>query len=310
MADIYVSTNGSDSNSGTKNLPYRTIQQASSEARAGTTVHVAPGTYEGGFTTTTDGVTYVSDVKWGAKITSGDGDVAWENKGANVTINGFEVDGSKANWRIGILTDGSNSTVKNSKVHDIANNPDTAGSSNGGAGIFGDGYNGGTNISMDGNEVFNIGPAGQNSSLIHGIYQGTSGTIDNNKIHDNAGVGIHLWHDAHDVDILDNTVTGSNMGIWVGSGDSYGYSSTADGVKVAGNDIHNNRSTGVAEGGSTGTDNVYTGNSVHDNGTNWSLQNGLKPQNAAAAAQAFTDAMILPDQTPREDTWEALVNKV
>ena len=307
MADIYVATTGSDSNSGAKNLPFKTIQEASTEAREGSTVHVAPGNYEGGFTTTTDDVTYVSDVKWGAKITSGDGDVAWNNKGDNVTIDGFEVDGTKADWRIGILTDGTNSTIENNKVHDIARNPENADSSNGGAGIFADGYNGDTNITVTNNEVFDVGPEGENSSLIHGIYHGATGAITDNEVHDNAGVGIHLWHDARDLEILDNTVSDSNMGIWVGGGDSYGYSGTADNVNVAGNDIFDNRNYGVAEGGDTGTDNTYTSNSVHDNGTDWSLQNGLK--GSAAAALAFTDAMILPDQTPREDSWEGLINK-
>ena len=96
MADLYVSSSGSDSGSGSKNSPFRTIRQASLEAGSGTTVHVAPGKYEGGFKTMTDGVRYVSDEKHGAKIVGGgsSSDVAWDNRGSNVTISGFEVDGS------------------------------------------------------------------------------------------------------------------------------------------------------------------------------------------------------------------------
>jgi hypothetical protein len=292
-------------------LPFKSIKKASTAAKAGSTVHVAPGTYEGGFTTTANDVTYVSDVKWGAKIASGGGDTAWNNKGDNVTINGFEVDGSNARWRLGILTTGTDSIVENNKVHDIGTNPATAGSSNGGAGIYGDGYKGDTDITIRNNEVFDIGPEGRDSSLIHGIYQTTTGTVSNNLVHDNAGAGIHLWHDARDVDVLDNTVYDSNQGIWVGGGDNYNYSGPADNMNVANNTVYDNRDYGIVEGGNTGTQNTYTGNSVYENGTNWDLQNGLKPRNASSQApQAYTEApTLLADQPVTQDDWLALSAK-
>jgi len=53
--DLYVSTTGSDSNSGTQSSPFKTILAASLAAQAGTTVHVAAGTYYGGFETTASG---------------------------------------------------------------------------------------------------------------------------------------------------------------------------------------------------------------------------------------------------------------
>jgi hypothetical protein len=42
---IYVATNGSDSNNGSINSPFRTIKAALAVAAAGTSVHVAPGVY-------------------------------------------------------------------------------------------------------------------------------------------------------------------------------------------------------------------------------------------------------------------------
>src|SRR4051812_11048214 len=81
-ADFYVSASGSDSNSGTQSAPFRTITKAASVATPGTVVHVASGTYTGTFSTSASGtanayITYLSDVKWGAKLvpasTSGNG---------------------------------------------------------------------------------------------------------------------------------------------------------------------------------------------------------------------------------------------
>ncbi|MFJ5766092.1 DUF1565 domain-containing protein [Lysinibacillus sp. NPDC093210] len=42
---IYVATNGSDENVGTKSKPYRTLKKAASEAKAGTTVFIRQGNY-------------------------------------------------------------------------------------------------------------------------------------------------------------------------------------------------------------------------------------------------------------------------
>ena len=283
MADLYVSTTGSDSGKGTQDSPFRTIAKASQAAGDGTTVHVAPGTYQGGFSTSANGVTYVSDTKHGAKIVapSGGADMAWSNSGANVTIDGFEVSGSS--FRIGLYTTGSNSVIENTKVHDIGNNL----SGKGGAGIYADSYRGGTNITIQNNEVYNVGPAGTNSSLVHAIYHSSTGTIANNLVYDNAGVGIHLWHDARDLTIVNNTAFNNYMGAWIGADEHYTYNGPADNIKFANNIIYDNRGYGVAEGGTTGTHNSYTNNLVYDNGTDFRLQNGLKATGTIAADPKF-----------------------
>ncbi|HYG87338.1 MAG TPA: carbohydrate-binding domain-containing protein [Azospirillum sp.] len=284
MADLYVSTSGSDSNAGTKDSPFRTIQKASTEASAGTTVHVAPGTYEGGFQTTASGsadapIRYVSDVKWGAKIVgdSGSGHEAWDNRGSNVVIDGFEVDGSGSSWQFGIYTGGSNSVVQNSKVHDLLQSSDVmdqASDGSGGAGIMGDGWSGGTNIKVLNNEVFNIGPSDESSSLVHGVYMSTSGEVQNNVIGNVVGDGITTWHDATDLEILNNTVfEARGAGIMIGSGDHYNSSAPNDNTRVANNIVYNN-ATGIQEYGEVGSNNSYTNNLVSGNGSDWSLQNG------------------------------------
>jgi len=54
-ATYYLSPTGSDSNSGTSNLPWRTFQKAASTVRAGDTVIVRDGKYTGGVTIETPG---------------------------------------------------------------------------------------------------------------------------------------------------------------------------------------------------------------------------------------------------------------
>ena len=54
--NYYVSPTGSDTAAGTKAKPFKTLARAAKAAtKPGTTVFVAPGTYEGGFKTTASG---------------------------------------------------------------------------------------------------------------------------------------------------------------------------------------------------------------------------------------------------------------
>ncbi|WP_338019033.1 carbohydrate-binding domain-containing protein [Azospirillum doebereinerae] len=289
MADLYVSTTGSDSNSGTAGSPFKTILKASQAAGAGTTVHVASGTYSGGFQTNASGtadapIRYVSDVKWGAKIvppSSGGDYEAWDNRGSNVVIDGFEIDGSVAGggkpWLFGLYTAGSNSVVQNMKVHDIATTSaamSVANTGQGGAGIMADGWAGGTNMKVIGNEVYDIGPAGQSSSLVHGVYMSTTGEVKNNLIHQVVGDGITTWHDATNLTIMNNTVFQANgAGIMIGGGGQYHGTPSHDYTKVANNIIYDN-AKGIEEYGTLGTHNTYSNNLVYGNDSNLLMKNG------------------------------------
>jgi len=294
--DLYVSINGSDSNPGTLDAPFKTILKASLVATPGTTVHVAPRTYAGGFRTTASGtasapIHYVSDTKWSADVVpaaNSNYDMAWDNRGAHVTIDGFEVNGSNYQggtpWRIGIYSTGSHSAIVNNHVHHIAQN--VAGSSAGGAGIEGDSYYGGTNIDLIGNVVHDIGPG--NANTIQGIYQNASGNVMNNLVYRASGWGIALWHDANHVNIVNNTVFNNDSGgITVGGGDFIHSTGPADYVKVENNIVYDNKNYGIDEYGATGTHNVYTNNLVSGNGTDFSLQNGLVATNTISADPKF-----------------------
>ncbi len=291
-SELFVSTAGSDSNPGTQTAPFRTILIASRAAQAGTTVHVAPGTYDGGFTTTTSGtlpspIHYVSDTKWGARIipaANSTYDMAWDNRGAYVAIDGFEVDGtnyrSGTRWRLGIYSTGSYSVIENNNVHNIAWNIGCSGQ--GGAGIEGDSYYGGIEINLIGNIVHDIGP--KSCIYIQGAYQTASGKVMNNLVYRISGWGIHLWHDAHHVTIANNTIfNNANGGVLVGGGDYVNGRGPADYITVANNIVFDNGQYGIIEAGQTGSHNLFTHNLSFQNRTNWWLRTSA-PDSAAVTA--------------------------
>jgi len=86
---------------------------------------------------------------------------------------------------------------------------------------------------------------------------------------------IHLWHDARNVIITNNTVSGSNTGIIVGGGDYYHSSGPNDHTLVYSNIVYDNK-MGISEQGQTGLNNSYRNNLVYRNTTyDFSLKNGL-----------------------------------
>lgn len=281
MSDIFVTPGG------------LTILQASQLAKPGDIIHVAPGVYSGGFITTASGsaaahITYVSDVPFGAKIigAGGTADTGWWNQGSNVDISGFEIDGSGSlatSWRFGFYGSGSNVTFQGNKVHDILTDPTAYANAGrngaGGAAIEMDNYSGATNSSVIGNLVYNVGPSSiTSSSLVHGIYQITSGNVFNNVVYNVVGTGITLWHGAKNINIANNTVDGArNIGIVVGSGDSGATSTSGDYVTVENNIVTNSRG-GIYEAGVTGIHNIYRNNLIYNDRLgglqDFRLQNG------------------------------------
>jgi hypothetical protein len=276
-SDLYVATTGSDANSGTQSAPFKTILKASQVAKPGTMVHVATGTYPGGFYTKANGtasarISYVSDVRGGAKIVPPANStitVAWWNMGNYVDIVGFNVDGTSyqggQKWYTGIATQGSYTVVKDNYVHNFATTADTC-TANGGSGINSDNSAGGTNNKIIGNVVHHIGSTGCIS--IHGIYAVASGNVTNNLVYQIGNAGIVSWHAASDITIANNTITNNGFGIIVGNS-----TTLADYINVSNNIVFNN-AKGIAEEGNIGTHNTYTNNLVYQNGTlNWSLNN-------------------------------------
>ncbi|MFC0251686.1 DUF1565 domain-containing protein [Massilia consociata] len=294
--NYYVSPNGSDTAAGTKAAPFKTLARAAKAAtKPSTTVWVAPGTYAGGVRTTANGtaagrIYYVSTTKWGAKIVPPANSTiksAWDNRGHYVSIIGFDVDGSKlgsgTKWTLGIYTGGSYNVIKANRVHHLATTIPC--NSAGGSAIGVDSYYKGVKGDVIGNTVHDIGPAG--CTYVQGIYHSTSGTIMNNVVYRVGSAAIHLWHDATDLKIINNTVSSSVFGIIVGGGNYYFTSAGANNVHVHNNIVFDNK-YGISEQGKTGTSNTYKNNLIFQNTTyNISLRNGLKATNTVASNPLF-----------------------
>ena len=245
---LYVSTTGSDSNTGTQAKPFKTITKAASVAKASTTVHVAAGTYSGNVSTKTSGsasgkIRFVSDTKWGAKIVGTGSEAMWTNNGNYVEINGFDITGP---GRLGILNYASNTLVTNNHIHNLT----LSGGCNG----------------------------------VQGLYSSnTGGTIANNVVYRVSSFGIHLWHAASGTTIANNTVfangsAGMGGGIVIGVGDSPG-GVLLNNVKVLNNIVYNNPRGGIQQycySGSTciGSGNVVSNNLVYGSSTNVGMLKG------------------------------------
>jgi hypothetical protein len=292
--DLYVATTGSDSNPGTKAAPFKTILRASEVAVPDTTIHVASGTYTGGFLTRKSGtasgrIHYLADVRWGARIvppSSSSSKMGWDNRGAYVTIDGFEVDGSVdptsgTIWTVGINVGGQGDVVTHCHVHHIFNHGTP--SSSGGAGILLDAWYGFNDMQALGNVVHHAGPTSSGGGTwYHGIYQTATGVISNNLVYANAGGGVHLWHDANHITIANNTSFGNGIGYIVGGGDYVHTSGPCDYITVINNIAFDNTGIGFDEEGGVGTHNQFTNNLSFKNGTNWRLK--LTPHTADVTA--------------------------
>jgi len=280
--NLYVSTTGSDSNAGTQAKPFKTIAKAAASAKAGTTVHVAAGTYKGNVATRVSGtssnrIRFVSDTKWGAKVVGTGTEAMWTNSGNYVDITGFDISGP---GRHGILNNGSNTLMSNNNIHNITVSGGCTGG--GGAGIVNANYSG-SNGDVIGNVVHDIGkPGGCNG--VQGIYSANKGgKIMNNVVYRASSYGIHLWHAATDVLIANNTVfaNGSSSmggGIVIGAGDAPGGVQVKN-TKIINNIVFKNPRSGIMQycysGQSCiGSGNVTANNLVYGNGSNISLKTG------------------------------------
>jgi hypothetical protein len=248
--NLYVSTTGSDYNSGSASAPFKTIQKAANVAKASTTVHVAPGTYYGNIATKISGtstarIRFVSDTKWGAKIVGTGTESMWTNNANYIDIVGFDITGP---GRLGILNWGSYASMSGNHVHNLKISGGCTG--NGGAGIMNANYTGSDN-DMIGNVVHDIGVPGA-CNAVQGIYHANlRGHIFNNIVYRASSFGIHLWHAANNVMIANNTSfangsTSMGGGFVLGTGDSPG-GVVLNNTRVVNNIAYGNPRVGIAE---------------------------------------------------------------
>jgi hypothetical protein len=284
--ELWVAPDGLDSNSGTRNAPLRSLARAAQLVTPGTTVNVVPGAYQGGFHTSINGlpnarIVFRSIERWQARIVPpsvSSTNIAWDNRASYIDIQGFEVDGAAHTagqpWTTGIHSGGAFNRIAANHVHDIATRLPC--SSKGGAGIKVDSDSKGMFSEVAGNSVHDIGQPG--CSSMQGIAVGSSGMVRNNIVYRVAAAGIHLWHDADRVIVVNNTIAASNTGILVGGGDHR---------HVLNNIVFDNR-YGISERGATGKRNSYRNNLVFANKeADWSLAGGMRHAGTIAAAPGF-----------------------
>ena len=259
-ATIYISPTGNDGSPGTHAAPLRSIEPAAKAARPGTEVVFEDGIYAGSVTTDVNGtadapISFVSTHRGGARII-GDGsqDAAWQNNGDYVDIVGFDITGSNTD---GLLSGGSFVRLIDNDVHGFhAGNCITTAN---------DRYDM-HNIDVVGNIADHCG----SDALDHGIYLGhPGGIVVNNIVYDNAGYGIHCWHNCNALDISNNLVWGNGQGgIVIGQGDEPNNGRiNADNFIVANNIVVNNGRDGIKESGATGPKNQFVNNIIWNNGT-------------------------------------------
>jgi hypothetical protein len=208
----YVATTGSDSNRGTQDAPFRTIQHAATVAVAGDTVLVAAGVYNELVApphsgTATQGYITISAVPGADAVIDGTGlsvpDGQWGlmtlKNSSYVVVQGFEL----RNYRtasvkdvpigIYILGSGSNVQIVNNHIHDIVTTakttPKQCGSDALGMAVYGTGYT--TPISalvVSGNELDDLVTGCSESLSIDGNVDGYA--VTSNLVHDNDNIGI------------------------------------------------------------------------------------------------------------------------
>jgi parallel beta-helix repeat protein len=269
--DLYVSISGSDANSCTQASPCLTISHVSTLATPGTTVHVAPGTYNFNASepirTSTSGIagnpiTYVSDTKWGAKLVNSwyqaGGGATWYNTSSYIVIKGFEISGGGG--IDGLIDFGSHNTISGNYVHDMNNDTSVLTCLQlGSGGIF----LGGDGDTVIGNVVRHIGPPGIDTCITtHGFYisSGSSNVIVNNIASNNSGFGIHCWGPSSvtvDKNVSFNNGTG---GMIFGNGNG-----TFDNSIISNNIAINNGVWGIRELENTGTHEVGPNNKILNN---------------------------------------------
>jgi hypothetical protein len=198
MSSFYVSTTGSDTGSGSSSSPFLSLQHAADVVKAGDTVLVEKGSYAGfvmGWDTPTAG-TASAPITFKADPAAPAGSVVITSRnnktpigidiepGCNyVTISGFTITSDGSMTKAGIKVTGANDSVLNNTVTKAA----------GIGGIF---TNNANNVLIQGNDVSGVSGSG---STGHGIY--ISGTttgvvVRNNKIHNNAYIGLHVNGDS------------------------------------------------------------------------------------------------------------------
>lgn len=210
----YVATSGSDSNAGTSDAPWKTLQHAADVAPAGSTVYVRGGVYNQKLKITRSGSASQGSIvftNYGTEtaIIDGTGLSVSGTEGLielvdvnYVTVQGFEIrnftTASKNAVPVGIYAHGSGGFINlsNNKIHDIKNMVAPTGK-----GLLGRDAHGiavyGTkapasihDLAISRNELYNLVLGSSESLVLNGNVDDFA--VTDNLIHDNDNIGIDL----------------------------------------------------------------------------------------------------------------------
>jgi len=205
---FYVSTSGNDTNPGTLRAPWLTIQHAANRVQPGATVYVSAGIYHESVNFPTSGralapITFQSYPGQTAVIdgtgvsccgsSATQGLINIMGSMSYITISGFEIRNyttSKAALTpAGIWVTGSGSGVQllNNQVHNITTTSEKNGNAFGIA-VYGTSSSPITNLTISGNQVYDLKTGESESVNVDGNV--TYFSITNNIVHDNDNIGI------------------------------------------------------------------------------------------------------------------------
>jgi parallel beta helix pectate lyase-like protein len=265
-ADLYVSTQGSDSNPGTSEQPFRTIAQAYGLAGPGVTIYVMPGVYDeydsgwgihlGASGTASRPIVLESQVRGKAIIdgqNTSDRNVGFYIDGSYNVIDGFEIRNCP-NGGITIWGDGNE--ILNNEIHHNGN-PDSS-STNGRDGVYSN--EGTTDNFYAANSIHDNGRAGSN--LDHGLYLcGQNETVINNLLFRNAATGLQVAG----YTTVSNMKVYNNVMAWNGT-DGIILWLDLSGVDIRNNILYQNGHYGLGSYDGHGSDVVVDHNLSYGNG--------------------------------------------
>jgi hypothetical protein len=300
----YVSSAGIDKSScGSANAPCATITYVDSNRVApGDVVHVSGSfklTNASCIQTSTTGtmgapITYFADPRGSAKI---DGNAAcfyvWHSTGGYQRVLGFDFTGAQTNpntnnGTVVFMAEGAAGHVEfaYNTVHDLPSGLGAATDFE----PYGNGSYTGAPCSVHHNVFHDIGYGGglQLGDYAMYIACGADSWVYDNLVYREGSIGMHLWHAADHVHLVNNTIDGAQyVGILVGTGDSGGVSGAT--FDVTNNVVTSSHYGIMAEANAPATissSSVFRNNLVHGNQIDWYYDD-------QGADSAITTAMMV-----------------
>ncbi|MFC5740151.1 right-handed parallel beta-helix repeat-containing protein [Dyella tabacisoli] len=258
----YVATNGLNSNPGTQDAPWLTVQRAANSVVPGDTVYVRGGVYNETVDVPTSGSAAIGPITFssypgetatlsgkGLLVPAGTTRGVWNlSDRSYITIQGFDVGyytaSSTTETPIGIYISGAGSNISllNNRVHDIVNTVESCPNGNAfGIEVYGSRAPASiNNLTISGNEVDHLRTGCSESLSLTGNVE--HWTISNNVVHDNDNIGIAA---------LGFEKAAPNIGSVI-------YDQARDGV-IAGNTVYNisSQTNGAYHPGDFSSDGIY-----------------------------------------------------